>query len=79
LVLILEPLEVGEFLGAGNTPGRPKIEKDYAFGIKVAERLRMTGEVFQLEINGLLGLRPEREEKAQHSDEPYKPGDESRP
>jgi len=78
LILILQPLEVGEFLGAGNTPGRPDIEKDYALGINVAELVRVTGEVFQREINGLLGPRPEREEKAQPREEPYKPGGESR-
>lgn len=64
---------MGEFLGAGNAPGRPEIEKDNAFGIIVAERLRMAGEVLQREINGLLGLCPGREKKAQPCEEPYAP------
>ena len=75
MVLVLESLEMREFLGARNTPGCPKIEKDYAFRIIAAERLRMTGEVLEREINGLLSLRPERQKKVRTSDEPNKPGD----
>jgi len=56
----MQPLEMGKFLGAGDTPGRPKIKKDRALGIYFAERLGLAGEVFECEINGLLGLRPER-------------------
>jgi hypothetical protein len=37
---------MGQFLGARDTPGRPKIQENRAFGIYFAERLGSAGEVF---------------------------------
>jgi hypothetical protein len=79
LILILEPLKMGQFFGTGKAPGGPKIKENRSLGIYLTERLRAAGEVLEGEINGLLSLNLERKEEAQRCNEPSGPDSEFGP
>lgn len=61
-----------KFLDAGNAPGCPEIKKDHCLGEKVAQLVGIAGEILQRKIDGFLGFRGERTEKAQTPDKTTK-------